>query len=261
MKRLTTQEFIERARKVHGDKYDYSKVEYKGIFVKVPIICPIHGVFYQTPHEHLSFKGCPKCGLHKNKNKAKYGGRKPIYGVGVFDSLRPISGNKPYKLWSGMIERCYSERWHKKRPTYSNCSVCKEWLLFSNFEKWFNDPTNGYIMGYQLDKDILVKGNKVYSPETCCFVPSEINNLFTKRDKSRGNLPIGVSFDKESKKYRVTGQEMPHKKFDTKIEAFNFYKEHKEQRIKKIAENFYKKGLITRKVYNSLLNYKVEIND
>lgn len=61
-KKVTLIDFIERARKVHGDKYDYSKVIYKGMHEKVCIICPIHGEFWQTPANHLSGKGCPECG-------------------------------------------------------------------------------------------------------------------------------------------------------------------------------------------------------
>ena len=61
--RITTEEFIERARKVHGDKYDYSKVEYKGYNTKICITCPIHGEFWQTPSNHLSGKGCAICSM------------------------------------------------------------------------------------------------------------------------------------------------------------------------------------------------------
>lgn len=61
MKKLTIEEFIERARKVHGDKYDYTKVGYKGNDIKVCIICPIHGEFWQTPRNHIKGSECPKC--------------------------------------------------------------------------------------------------------------------------------------------------------------------------------------------------------
>ena len=61
MKKLTTEEFIERARKVHGDKYNYSKVNYVKNDIEVCIICPIHGDFLQTPKQHLRGQGCRKC--------------------------------------------------------------------------------------------------------------------------------------------------------------------------------------------------------
>lgn len=86
---------------------------------------------------------------------------------------------KSYKVWSSMITRCYSKKYHKRQPTYKDCEVCKEWLCFENFEKWFNE--NYYEIKNEkvcLDKDILVKNNKIYSPNTCCFVPQAINNYY-----------------------------------------------------------------------------------
>ena len=63
--RLTTEEFIIRANKIQGNKYDYSKVEYVDYMTKVCIICPEHGEFWQTPNKHLLGQGCPKCGNTK----------------------------------------------------------------------------------------------------------------------------------------------------------------------------------------------------
>ena len=62
MRKLTTEEFIEKIKKIHGDKYDYSKIDYKGNKVKVCFICPIHGEFWQRPNDSLYGMGCPKCG-------------------------------------------------------------------------------------------------------------------------------------------------------------------------------------------------------
>lgn len=71
--KLTTQEFIARARKIHGDKYDYSKVDYINANTKVCIICPIHGEFWQTPSKHLNGRGCNECGIkNEQKNKEKH---------------------------------------------------------------------------------------------------------------------------------------------------------------------------------------------
>lgn len=92
-----------------------------------------------------------------------------------------------------MLTRCYNHKSLKKNPSYIGCSVCDEWLTYSNFKRWYEDPINGYREGYHLDKDILVKGNKVYSPETCCFVPHSINCLLLTRQRKRGALPIGVT--------------------------------------------------------------------
>lgn len=68
---LTTEEFIERARKIHGEKYDYSKVVYVNTLTKVCIICPEHGEFWQTPEKHLKGQGCKKCGNKKGGEKIR----------------------------------------------------------------------------------------------------------------------------------------------------------------------------------------------
>ena len=156
MKRTTTSQFIAKAKSIHGDKYDYSKVKYEKSSIKVCITCPKHGEFWQTPNSHLSGKGCLKCSMYSL-----------VSGVGIND-IEINTKDKCYKVWHSMMNRCYSKKYHSKFPTYQNCSVCNEWTYLSNFKRWFDE---NYVDGYVLDKDILVKGNKVYSPETCCFVP------------------------------------------------------------------------------------------
>lgn len=84
---MTTEEFIKKARKVHGDKYDYSKVEYVNTATKVCIICPVHGEFWQTPNCHLSGCGCPTCS-RKNYHREKYSTEEFI------EKARKIHGNK-----------------------------------------------------------------------------------------------------------------------------------------------------------------------
>ena len=103
---------------------------------------------------------------------------KLIYGKGMNDLTGQAAQNgknfKFYAVWSDMLRRCYSEKRLARHPTYRNCTVCSEWLLLSNFREWFNIH---YRDGLALDKDILVKGNKIYSPDTCRFVPEYINSL------------------------------------------------------------------------------------
>ena len=190
------------------------------------------------------------------------------YGVGYLGNEKTIDENgkslKSYETWTNMLMRCYSEKY----PTYKDCCVCEEWLNYSNFKKWFND--NYYeIDGEQmaLDKDILVKGNKVYSPNTCVFVSKSINTLFIKSNKIRGKYPIGVYKPNNSNKYQaqcnilINGKKQ--KKYlgsyNTIDDAFNAYKEFKEVYIKQIAD-FYK-DKIPNKLYDAMYNYKVEITD
>ena len=119
--------------------------------------------------------------------------KKLIYGVGINDLNEPAYINRKslkfYSTWKGMIERCYSEKFHIKNPTYRGCTVCSEWLVLSNFREWFDA---NYREGMALDKDILIKGNRVYCPEACSFIPRYINNLLTDASAIRGDCPLGV---------------------------------------------------------------------
>ena len=118
-----------------------------------------------------------------------------------------------------------------------------------------------------LDKDILYKGNKVYSRETCIFVPNRINVLFTKRDNSRGNCPIGVTPDSSGNYVAQCHDEYVKLVclgiYSTKEEAFYAYKKYKERVIKEVIDSY--KGKIPEPFYSRLrdamYNYKVEIDD
>lgn len=101
-------------------------------------------------------------------------------------------------MWRSMINRCYSINHQKTHPTYIGCSVCEEWLTFSNFKKWVDIH---YREGWHLDKDLLVKGNKVYSPDTCCIVPRDVNQIVV--HKMKGELPLGVAYEADRGKYRA----------------------------------------------------------
>ena len=169
-----------------------------------------------------------------------------------------------YIVWTGILERCYSEKERYKYPTYEKCEICDEWCNFEVFEKWFTE--NYYEIGEErmhLDKDILVKGNKIYSPETCVFVPQKINVLFVKSNSKRGAYPIGVYYDKKNEKFKsqcnIFGVRTYLGLFNTPEEAFNTYKEKKESIIKEVADQY--KDKIPEKLYNAMYNYKVEITD
>lgn len=252
--KCTQEEVIARFREVHGDKFDYSKVEYKGMTVDVCIICPIHGEFWQTPYGHLKGVGCKKC-ISDNKKSL-------IYGVGIND-LTGVSLTKTYKIWSRMMQRCYSSTYLDEYPTYIGCTVCKEWETFSAFKAWAEDHANGYREGYCLDKDILVKGNKVYSPEHCVFVPNEINVLIINNKKHRGDFPLGVC--KQHHRFysnaMINGKYIGLGGYDTPEEAFQAYKTAKEAYIKEVATAYYNDGKITKRVYDALMSWIIEITD
>lgn len=251
--KLNDETFKERAFLVHGNKYDYRKVEYVNNKTKVVIICPEHGEFLQTPNSHLKGEGCPICKAVKS--------RKLIYGVGIYDDDIPLTDKGNYKIyytWRAMLSRCYSEKVHFKQPTYIGCTVCEHWFLFSNFKKFYID---NYVEGWCLDKDILIKGNKEYSPETCCFVPNEINVLILRKRK-RSSLPAGVKntkYGKFSSYIRKGDSDVYLGIYSTPEEAFQAYKEAKEDWIKEVANKW--KDKLAKNVYEALVNYEVEITD
>ena len=183
-----------------------------------------------------------------------------VHGFGVLDVSGCFSkGNVidvSYNYWVRMIRRCYVQT-EKKWEFYKDCKVCEEWRYFSNFREWFYNSDNGYKEGYDLDKDILSSNCNVYSPETCCFVPHEINNLIICRKRKSDGLPNGVCYDKYRKMYIGVGLKQRVKRFRTMEEARDFYVKTKKEYIVMVANKYFKEGKITHKIYNSLLNYKV----
>lgn len=192
-----------------------------------------------------------------------------VYGIGCIGigKFKPYDENgkptKCYVTWVNMLKRCYSSKCHEKFPTYENCTVCKEWHNFQVFAEWYYShfyEIEGQRM--DLDKDILHKGNKIYSAETCVFVPQSINALFVKRDNKRGEYPIGVH--KNGNKFRAMlckgdGKRIHLGYYSTPKEAFQAYKQAKEDYIKEVAEEY--KSQIQQKLYQALMNYEVEIDD
>lgn len=188
--------------------------------------------------------------------------------LGVGDYVSSVSGVKTreYRVWHDIITRCYSKKRAKSSPTYKDCIVCDEWHNFQNFAKWYLD--NYYTINNQtmcVDKDILFKGNKIYSPDTCLIVPNEINVMFEKHNKT--NLSSGITKMASGKfrvrcrrhilndleKYRTIGT------FCTYEEAFKQYKNIKEIVLKEIANKY--KNMVPVKVYNAIYNYSVDITD
>lgn len=185
-------------------------------------------------------------------------------GEGKYKALIKGKITKEYICWSNMLRRCYNEKTQEKYPAYIGCTVCKEWHNFQNFAEWFNN--NYYEIEKEndiyLDKDILIKGNKIYSPDTCIFVPRIINNLFTKNNIRRGEYPIGVYFKNKNFVAQCSvgnGIQKFLGNYNTPEDAFNAYKKFKENLIKQIADDY--KDRIPKKLYDALYNYKVEIND
>ena len=164
-----------------------------------------------------------------------------------------------------MIGRCYSNKIQARRPSYIGCTVCTEWLNFQNFAAWYINnyyEVNGEIVA--LDKDLLVKKNKLYSPNTCCFLPVSINSILTGNNINRGPTPIGVSYNKHTHKYDAHCKDgkngLRHMSESyTQEEAFAKYKAFKENILRLSAKKYAR--LIAPAAYQALVNYVVDIND
>jgi hypothetical protein len=191
-----------------------------------------------------------------------------VYGVGVYERGEfpaYVCGRqtKEYVLWKGMLERCYSDKLHARKPSYVGCSVSEDFKFFQEFARWANRQVIFGEVGVHLDKDLLVKGNKVYSPETCVLVPKDDNLLLTKREAERGLYPIGVSLDKGRGLYaaevRLNGKKKNLGRFPTPEDAFASYKTAKEAQVRAVAEKF--KDSLDPRAYVALQSYQVELTD
>ena len=191
-----------------------------------------------------------------------------MFGVGYWGMPNVDVFDKTYIRWHNMLARCYSEKHHKRFPSYRECKVADEWLNYSNYKKWIDE--NYYTVDdevMEVDKDILHKGNKLYSPDNCVFVPRSINSLFVSGKASRGDLPIGITRSKNGKEYIVrarSNQAGKHKQrivghYDNIIDAFEKYKEEKEKLIQETAEQY--KDKIPQKLYDAMMNWVVDIGD
>lgn len=199
------------------------------------------------------------CGYHsvRNGSVCDYLSRK-LYGVGYLGAQKIAKDDQPiYRRWVGMIQRCY----YKPMPAYKECTVCEEWHNLQNFLAWCK--LNGFSKDYHLDKDLLVKGNKVYSPETCCFMPNELNQFTVQAKNRRGVYKIGVAFDKNNRRYKAVcrhdGKSISIGSYLTEMEAFMAYKLYKEAKAKTYAKQY--EDILAEKVIQALLKFTVEEDD
>ena len=252
--KTSKEEFITRSNEIHNQKYDYSLVELNSLDDRVNIICPKHGMFTQIANCHIRGQGCAKCSYESRKSL--------VFGFGINDYDGFVANSNGeiepfYSVWHSMIRRCYSEYYKKSNQAYNGCSVCDEWKYLSNFKKWFDA---NYIEGCHLDKDILVQDNKVYSPDTCCFVPQYINSLLTDHRAARGTYKLGVR--KEKGRFVASVNDNTKSvhigSFDTEDEAFNAYVKAKKEVIEKTARRALNEGLINVDVYKALISRKIK---
>lgn len=217
----------------------------------------VHIKFLGTGYETVATLQAIKAGAVRDRSSMT------LFGVGIHTKTGAHWSKVAYVHWSNMIRRVYDKTYTNRRPNYKNCGVSDGFKHYNYFEEWCSKKVGFGNEGWHLDKDILVKGNKVYSEDTCCFVPPEINTLFTHVKVNKGDYPVGVNSNKKGDKFyarvRAHGARKHLGLYDTPEEAFHVYKEAKEGYIKEVANKW--RDQIDQRVYDALLNYEVEIND
>ena len=241
----------------------YSKY---GTPMKIIIYNSYSDIVVEFQDEHKYTTNATYNNFKKSKIRNPYD--KEYYGVGflgrAYYKNEKFVDSISFKTWEWMLQRCYSKKALKRNPTYEPCYVCEEWHEYYNFKIWFEE--NYYTIEneiMEIDKDILFKNDKIYSPETCVFLPHCINSIFCKTNASRGEYLIGVSYHKRIDKFQsyctVDNQRIYLGYYNTIEMAFNAYKTYKENYIKTIADKY--KEYIPEKLYNALYEYIVEITD
>lgn len=185
-----------------------------------------------------------------------------LHGVaymGVGEHKAKIKGKhvQTYSIWSGAVMRCYCPVRLAKRPSYEGCTLSNDWLCYQNFAEWYVSHES-YGLGYELDKDLLFKGNKVYSAETCCLLPREINLLIRDSRTKESDLPIGVLKSPNGNftaNVKYKGNDNYLGTFITLEEASSAYTGYKEQLVKEVALEW--KGKIEPRAFDALMNWTV----
>lgn len=188
-----------------------------------------------------------------------------VCGVGFNDRTYPTRVNSirtdQYGVWKALLTRCFDQKYKEKNQSYKDCTISENFLNYSYFYEWYNENIIQCESKPQLDKDLLLKGNKIYSEDLCVFIPTEINNTLIKREADRGSYPIGVSKTRYGflSQVRVNNKNRHLGIFSNPEDAFIRYKHEKEKIIRSLSDKYRK--VIDPRAYEALMNYKVEITD
>jgi hypothetical protein len=186
---------------------------------------------------------------------------KTIYGIGYLGDGKhhPHAGNNgiqfdKYTVWQHMIGRCYCEEKRSDHPAYAGCTVCKEWHNFQNFGDWYDDNFYDISDGTRMhiDKDVLQRENKIYSPETCIFLPQRINMIFMDKEKNRDvDLPNAIYRCVNGFQSSYNGKSLG--VFKTLEEAITAHDSKKRIHIKQVVNEY--KNVLPPYIYDYLLKW------
>lgn len=211
----------------------------------------IDGNRYNNYFENLQW--CSKAGNIALSRSIYEKRKKPVYGVGINDIPMYLRGTKLYLTWKSILARCYCPKFQEENKTYKGCQICEEWKHLSNYKKWFDE---NYIEGYQLDKDLFGHNSHIYSPQTCCFIPQDLNNIIKGIRPARGPLKQGVR-----KQYRIYYGVFRHKrirykkKFNNPDDAHVFYIQTRNRVFTDFATQMYQQGKISKDILEAFKSY------
>lgn len=178
-----------------------------------------------------------------------------IYGKGIYEKGKYNSTSPAYKKWTGMLNRCYNKKFIKDNPWYKNCKVDEEWLYFKKFAEWYEEnKVEGFDL--ELDKDILKKGNRVYSSENCLLVPKEVNLFYRFLQGKSLILPTGIKvISNNNFQVRINMEDgLYTRKFEILELAVHCIYEMKKKRANELAIKY--KDCLRDDIYSKLINFK-----
>lgn len=159
-------------------------------------------------------------------------------------------------MWGKMLARCYCPLTQEKKPSYVGCSVDERFLNFQEFAAWASRQV-GVDLGWQLDKDILVIGNRVYGPDTCVMAPPELNKAMRRVAIKKDGLPIGVTLTQKGKPYRsvvrLNNDRLDLGRYDTIEQAYLVHLEAKCRHMRYLANKW--RPEIPEKIYDAIVGH------
>jgi len=217
--------------------------------------------FVNTGHTKRVHSSVLRKGTIKDVTQRSYCGV-GYFGDGPYkcskDKGNPVNG--AYNTWYNMLRRCYSSSSNVNSDRYRQRGVVvdAEWHNFQNFAEWY---IKNHKDGFEIDKDILGRGKKIYSKSTCVFVPPRINMLLSMSNRTRGDYANGVHKPKNHRKFTsrmfADGKRVTIGYYDSMHDAFVAYKDAKEFHIRSVAAEEYEKGNIDDEVYNKLITWEI----
>jgi hypothetical protein len=223
-------------QRTHIGEVHYSKKGYKIEVIDGGSIHHSCTILLDDKHEMEVYYSSIKRGTVKNPYHPSVF-NKGYIGIGEYKAWINGKHTKVYNTWKGMLERVYDEKYHDKEPTYKDVKLCEEWHNFQSFAKWFEKhyPKNGDK--YDLDKDLKSNENKIYSPNTCIFIPQSLNNFMANVYSNNTSGNVGVSWNKRTSKWEarihIDGKKKFLGLFANKAEASEVYQKARAREVKR----------------------------